>query len=138
MVQLYFLSLLFNSLSAYILIASEGWEKDTFEASMKFSPRNETFRLVLGILAAVTGLLKLLSPYSGRIPFLGDLIPAFGGLAAGFLLIFEYYRERSQHTGEEGKLDKFGNAFLVWKKSIGFVLLVSVVLHFLFPQALFL
>ena len=138
MVQLYFLSVLFNGLSAYILISQEGWENDGLETGLKFSVRSETFRLILGILTAITGLLKLLSPYSGNVPILGDLVPAAGGLAAGFLLVFGYYRDHVQPIDSEGKFDRLGDAFLKWKKGIGFVLLVSVVMHFLFPQALFL
>ena len=146
MVQLYFLSILCNGLAAYIFISRENWENETVESGMKFSPQNELFRLILGILAAISGILKLLSPYTqysenpvaGRIPILGDLIPAAGGLAAGFILIFSYYRDHVQAIDSEGKLDRIGDAFLRWKKILGFALLLSVILHFLFPQALFL
>jgi len=138
MVQLYFLSVLFNGFSAYTLIARDGWESDTIQPGANFSPRNDTFRLVLGILTAVTGLLKLLSPYSTSIPFFGDLIPAVGGLAAGFLLVFEFFKDHVHSIDTESKFGRFGEAFMKWKKSVGFILLVSVVLHFLFPQALFL
>ncbi len=135
MIQLYFLSILFNSLSGYVLVAQEGWENDSIERGLGFSPRNETFRLVLGILAAVTGVLKLLSPALGTVPFLGDLIPALGGIAAGFILVFGYYRDHVQAADSGGRLDRIGNAFLRWKKGTGFALLVFSALHFLFPQA---
>ncbi|MCL2879085.1 MAG: hypothetical protein FWF29_02455 [Treponema sp.] len=138
MVQLYFLSIFCNGLSAYIFITKESWDSDTIEAGLRFSVRNELFRLILGILTAITGLLKLLSPYPGSLPILGDLIPALGGLAAGFILVFGYYRDHVKTIDTDGKLDRIGDAFLKWKKALGFVLLVSVILHFLFPQALFL
>lgn len=138
MVQLYFLSIVFNGLSAYILIAQEGWENDTIETGMKLSVRNETFRLILGILAAIIGLLKLLLPYPENIPLLGDLVPAIGGLAAGYLLVFGYYRAHVQSVDTEGKLDKIGDNVMKWKKTMGFLILASALLHFLFPQALFL
>ena len=147
MVQLYFLSILCNGLAAYIFIARENWgDNETVESSIKFSPRNELFRLILGILAAITGILKLLSPYTqysenpgaGRIPILGDLVPAVGGLAAGFILVFGYYRDHVQPIDSEGRLDRIGDTFLRWKKILGFALLLSIALHFLFPQALFL
>ena len=138
MVQLYFLSILCNGISAYILVARDGLENDAFEGAAKLSVRNETFKLILGILTAITGLLKFLSPYPGSIPLLGDFLPASGGLAAGFLLVFGYYRSHVQPVDKEGKLDRFGDAFLKWKKGIGFILFVLALLHFLFPEALFL
>jgi hypothetical protein len=135
MIQLYFLSILFNGLTGFILISDRDDRGESIETSLRLSLNNDTIRLVLGILAAITGLLKLLSPAVENIPFLGDLIPGLGGLAAGFVLIFSYYRERS--TLDSGKLEKIGDIFLKYKKWLGYVLIVSAALHFLFPQALF-
>ena len=138
MIQLYFLSILFNGLCGYVLIASEGWDTDSNEGSLKFSVQNETFRLVLGILTAVTGLLKLLSPAMGTMPILGDLVPAAAGLAAGIALVFGYYRDHVQAMGNGGRIEKIGDSFLRWKKGLGIILLASALLHFLFPEALLL
>jgi len=138
MEQLYLLSIVLNGLSAYIFISQEAWEIDSIETGLKFSVHNQTFRLILGILAAVIGLLKLLMPFSGSVPFVGDLVPAIGGLAAGFLLVFGYYRDHIQPVDAESRLDRIGDIVLKWKKVIGFVLMISVLLHFLFPKALFL
>ena len=55
MIQLYFLSILCNGLSGYILFA--GNENEVME-KQRFAP---IFLLVLGIMSAVTGILKLLS-----------------------------------------------------------------------------
>jgi len=137
MEQLYLLSIVFNGLAAFIFISREAWESDVIESGMKFSLNNQTFRLILGILTALIGILKLLLP-TGGVPFLGDFIPAIGGLVAGFLLVFGYYRDHVQSVDGEGKLDKIGDAVLKWKKGIGFILIVIVLLHFLFPKALFL
>ena len=138
MVQLYFLSILFNGFAGYVLITQEKWDMGSLEDSMKFSPRNGTFRLVLGILAALTGLLKLLSPFDGSLPFLGDLVPAVFGLAGGFTLVFGFYREHEESVGSDGKLDKLGDTLLRWKKVLGYALIASSLLHFLLPKALFL
>jgi hypothetical protein len=138
MVQLYFLSILFTGFSGYLLVTQEKWENSSLEEGMKFSPRNGTFRLILGILTALTGVLKLLSPFQGNLPFLGDLIPAVCGLAGGFTLVFGYYREREGAVTGEGSLDKIGGFLLSWRKGIGYALITSALLHFLFPQALFL
>jgi len=135
MIQLYFLSILCNGLSGYLLFA--GNENKMIEKT-RFS--NPTYHLVLGILSAVVGVLKLLSPNADKILILGDLLPAAGGVAAGFLLIFGIYRQESssavQQTNES--LDKYGVSLLRFRKSIGLGLLAVALLHFLFPQTLFL
>ncbi|MDR2476240.1 MAG: hypothetical protein LBD18_00435 [Treponema sp.] len=140
MIQLYFLSILLNGVTGYILITGDGGDTGSIENSLHYSLRNSTFRLVLGILTAATGILKLLSPVLDNIPLLGDLLPALAGIAAGFILVFGYYREHSSLSAEEagGKLDRIGDAFLHYKKAAGIALLAAALLHFLFPQALFL
>jgi hypothetical protein len=123
-----------------MLILDDTGESDSIEGSLKFSSRGGVFRLVLGILCTLTGVLKLLSPSQDSIPILGDIVPALAGFLAGFVLIFGYYREHASigASVSEGKLDRIGDAFLKYKKGLGFILLASAALHFLFPQALFL
>jgi hypothetical protein len=136
MVQFYFLSILLNGLSGYILGFGADEPDASIETSIKPSLNNDTFRLILGILTAVTGLLKLLSPTEGDIPVIGDLIPAVLGLGAGFILIFGYYRERS--TVESESVNRVAEVLARHKKWMGFIFLISAALHFLFPKALFL
>jgi len=137
MIQLYFLSILCNGLSGYVLFA--GNEGDSVEKSMRFSLNNPTFHLALGILSAVTGVLKLLSPTVDKIPILGDLIPAAAGVMAGLLLIFGIYRHDYAVTSEAtGALDRLGANLLRFRKFVGLALIAVAVIHFLFPQALFL
>jgi hypothetical protein len=138
MIQLYFLSILFNGLSGYLLALGDRAENGTIESGFRFLPGSDTFRLVLGILSAVTGLLKLLSPCMDNIPILGDLLPALMGLLAGFILVFGYYREHRSVTNqeeEEGKLDRMGEVFLKYRKGFGFILLLTALAHFILPQA---
>ncbi len=135
MIQLYFLSILCNGLSGYILFASK--EEQTIEKGL--SLKNPTFHLVLGILSAVTGVLKLLSPTMDGVLLIGDLIPAAAGIAAGLLLIFGIYRQDTSAVSEnQGKLDKFGVSLLRFRKAVGLLLFAIAGIHFLFPQALFL
>ncbi|MDR0623184.1 MAG: hypothetical protein LBG10_02010 [Treponema sp.] len=136
MIQFYFLSILLNGLTGYILGFGGDEHDGSIEASVKPSLNNGTFRLILGILTALTGLLKLLSPTEGDIPVIGDLIPALLGLGAGFILLFGYYRERS--TVDSENVNRAAEALFRHKRWMGFVLLGSAILHFLFPKALFL
>jgi hypothetical protein len=136
MVQFYFLSILLNGLSGYILGFGRDEPEGSIENSLRFSLNNSTFRLILGILTTVTGLLKILSPTEGDIPVIGDLLPALLGLAAGFVLFFGYYRDRT--TVESEKVSRFDETLSRYKKWLGFLMLASSALHFLFPRALFL
>ena len=138
MIQLYFLSVLFNGLIGFLLVFENPAENGSIENSTKFSLNSGSFRLILGILSAMTGILKLFSPIFNRVYILGDLFPALGGIAAGFILIFEFYRNHSSKIEYEGQLDRIGNVFLRYKKMTGFALIALAVLHFIFPTALFL
>jgi hypothetical protein len=136
MIQFYFLSVFFNALAGYILITDGDRGEESLSLGMEFSFNNGTFRMVLGILAMVTGLLKLLSSIQGDIPVLGDLVPALMGFVLGFILVFGYYREHSSVDDE--KYEKIEGILIKNKRFIGLIALVSAALHFLFPQVLFL
>ena len=141
MLQLYFLSVVLNGIIGFLFAFTDTGENDSVEKSMKFSFFSGGFRLILGILSAVTGFLKLLLPVKGSssvtgIPVLGDLIPALAGVAAGFMLLFGFYREHSARFENENDLDRIGNTFLRNKKIAGFTLIAVALLHFLFPAAL--
>jgi len=132
MPQLYLLSVLCNGLTGYLLF-TEGYNNSE---RTKISFGNPTVILILGILSAVTGILKLLSPSMDGILILGDLIPAAAGVIAGIMLIFGIYRQNI--SSNSGDLDRFGVSLLAFRKPIGIVLMTVAFLHFLIPQALFL
>jgi hypothetical protein len=139
MIQFYFLSIVLNALSGYVLTREPGdGGDDVADAGLNtgfpMSLQNETGRLILGVLTIVMGLLKILS--SADLPVVGDLIPALAGFLAGFALVFEYYRSRS--TLEPEHTDKIEQLLIHNKKWIGFLALAVAALHFLFPSVLFL
>jgi len=143
MIQLYLLSIILNGLIGFLLVLGDTVESASPGKGFKFFFSSWGFRLVLGIIAAITGILKLLLPMPNSertaIPILGDFLPALAGLAAGFILIFGFYRENSTKSeNADGKLDRIGDTFLQNRKVVGISLLVISVLHFLFPYALFL
>jgi hypothetical protein len=136
MIQFYFLSILFNALTGFILFTENSEGESSLEERIKLPVNSEIFRLVLGILAIVTGLLKLLSPVQGDVHVIGDFLPAVLGFLTGFILIFSYYDEHA--TTDEGKFRNFSAVLLRNKKWIGLAALAAAALHFLFPQALLL
>lgn len=138
MIQLYFLSIVFNGLTGFLFFFGDFGDAIVTESEKKFSVAGDGFRLILGILAVVTGILKLLSPMSG-LPILGDLLPALAGIAGGFLLIYGFYRDRSSgNIDTEGLINHFGEILLHYRKTAGIILLAAAALHFIFPNALFL
>jgi hypothetical protein len=136
MIQFYFLSILLNGLAGYVLITNPDDEDTGLDTGFRLSLKNETYRLILGILTIVIGFLKILSVVQGDIPVVGDLIPALAGFLAGFVLVFEYYRNRS--TLEPEHTEKIEMLLIHNKKWIGFLALTAAGLHFLFPSVLFL
>ena len=133
MLQFYFLSVFLNAFVGYLLFF-EG--NDVFELKNIFQG-SETFTLVLGILSALTGLLKLLSPVEGDMPVMGDIVPAVTGFICGFILLFEFYNRRSSLENSE-QTEKINRVFIGNKKIIGAAAIIVAVLHFLFPRVLLL
>lgn len=135
MLQFYLLSVVMNALAGFILITRD--ENDILEFKGGFSFKDETFRFVIGILSMITGLLKILSPVQGDFPVIGDLVPAAAGFFAGFILIFEYYRNRTSFGTTENS-ERIDRILVSNKKIIGFAAIVTAALHFLFPGVLLL
>jgi hypothetical protein len=106
------------------------------ESKIRIPIHKETFRLILGVLTILVGLLKILSAVQGDVPVIGDLIPALVGFLAGVVLIFEYYRNHSALDPEH--TEKIEQLLINNKKWIGFLALASAILHFLFPTVLLL
>ena len=136
MLQLYFLSILCNGIAGFLFVYGDALEGKS-DDDAKSSTFAGGFKLIVGIVAAVTGVLKLLMPVRG-VPILGDLLPAVAGMIAGFMLVYGFYRDNVSKSDDAGKLDMFGGALIVYKKPIGIACIAVAVLHFLFYGALFL
>jgi hypothetical protein len=138
MIQLYFLSILCNGITGYLLLS--GKEGEIEKPQLPFN--TPTFYLVLGIISSITGILKLLSPLPSGINavrgviIFGDLIPAVAGIAAGIVLLFGLYRK---DEGENpGQLNRIGTSLLALRRPLGLGLLGAAVIHFVFGEILFL
>lgn len=156
MLQFYFLSILLNVLAGLVLVYASDFTKQS-EADAVSSEEGEveaeessssshflkgaffddmTFRLVLGILSVVGGLMKILSPIQLDIPVIGDLVPAVAGLAAGAALLLEFYAVRnSLETTFPLFVQK---VFFEGRKYIGVFCIIAGLMHFIFPRVLFL
>ncbi|MDR1929374.1 MAG: hypothetical protein LBQ44_01975 [Treponema sp.] len=130
MLPFYFLSVLLNAAIGYILAFKR--EETGEDETLNFSLDNQVLRLILGALSMVTGILKVLSPVEGNIPVIGDLVPALANLAGGFILVFEYYRNKSSISTEAS--EKLGDLIALNRKLAGFVCLGAALSHLLFQQ----
>ncbi len=135
MLQFYFLSILLNAVTGVILLYSDA-DDVTSEIRLPSLAMDETFRLVLGILTAVTGFFKLLTAIRGDIPVIGDLVPSVAGLAGGFALLYEFYKSRS--VLNEARIPTVVLQIVSAKRYVGIFLLIAAVAHFLFPTVIFL
>jgi hypothetical protein len=129
------MSVFLNAVAGYLLITGDD-PAGGVDAGIRFSITNASFRLILGVLTVLTGLLKVLSAVERDIPIIGDLLPALAGLAAGFILVFEYYQDHSAMEPES--VEKIERVLIRHKRIIGIVSLCAAGLHFLFPRVLFL
>ena len=137
MLQFYFLSVLLNAITGFVLLFVDKDDPDVIsEGKVPAIMQDETFRLVLGILTCITGFFKLLTAVRGDVPVIGDLLPALAGLAGGFTLLYEFYKTRS--TLDEESLPSVVQKIVAGKRYIGISCLFAAVLHFLFPTLLFL
>ena len=136
MIQIYFLSIFFNVLAGYALISGDN--KDALEIKPGLSLKDDTVRLILGILSMITAVLKLLSPAEGDIPIIGDLIPAIAGFAVGIILLIEYYQKKATITAENEGKSGLNTLLIVNKKIISYIAIAAAILHFVFPKVLFL
>lgn len=89
---------------------------------------DEIFRLVLGVLAAFVGVIKLLPFTSDSVAILGDFFPALAGILGGACLIMDYINDMS------GLPEIVQTIFIDNRRYIGFFCLCAALLHFLVPQ----
>jgi hypothetical protein len=136
MIQIYFFSILFNGAAGFLLFSDTEDTKETDILKIdEFSfLRSPTVRITLGILASITGILKILAPSPGNIPVLGDILPALAGIFSGFILLFEFFTRSSSGASVPSSLQ----TVLRMKKRIGIGVMIIAALHLIFPGALLL
>lgn len=136
MMQFYLLSVVMNLLGGYILYSEMKPDKGNPFDGVRAFFREETLRLVVGIMSCVTGLFKLLTVTDGDIPVIGDFSAALAGLLVGFTLVFEFYRKHTTVTSKNA--ERLEKIFLANKNFVGIAGMCASVVHFLFPRVLFL
>ena len=124
MLQFYFLSVFFNILAGFVLVNDK---KELLDLAIL---KEKMFRIVLGAVCAVTGIVKLFVVVHTSAVIVGDLLPALAGIIAGLCLVV---------PENDNKFPEwFNRIFMTNKMIVGFVCLGVALLHFVFPGALFL
>lgn len=130
MEQVYFLSIIGNTLAGLILMAEHLSEKVSFLKTIEKIFKNFGVRIILAFGLILIGMIKLVWPFNG-IPFIGDLFPMLASLVMGFTLIFEFLRGKSDVNS--ATLVMLDSIFLKNKFYIGIAALFFSLLHFLLP-----
>jgi hypothetical protein len=142
--QLWFLSVLLNVFSGLVLIFSPRTNGESDADDESAAPaffQHKTFRLVLGILCVLIGIIKFFVPIPlggalSGIPVIGDLLPALAGIAGGGALLVDYYKNFSSLGIEFPAIVQ--KICLDNRKYAGLVCIIIAVLHFVFPRFYFL
>ena len=124
MLQFYFLSIFFNLMAGFVLVNSQ---KHIIELP---ALDQKVFRIVLGVITAVTGVIKLFVVVNSKAVFFGDFLPAVAGMTGGLALFIE--------EDNENIAPWLRKVFVTNKLIVGIACLAVALLHFVFPGALFL
>ncbi len=136
MIQFYFLSIVTNLLGGLALLTDAFEEKAAFVAGYKVYMARPAFKLTVAFVTLISGIFKLLSVTYGDVRVVGDLFPALTGVLIGWILLLEYYRERT--TVSSDTLITLEKIFVKNKSAFGIAGVIAAVLHFFLPGVLFL
>jgi len=151
MIQFYFLSLVLLIIGAVLVLEDQLRGKTTLVQTIRaYCLENSTSRVVLIVLTAIVGLMKLIAPVPPGPAVVGDFFPAVNLFALCIYYVFEGRRmegeqeevEVSIDNQEEGKeeesIDKVKSFYYTNKRIIGYVTAAVAFFHFLFPGAVLL
>jgi drug/metabolite transporter (DMT)-like permease len=143
MPQFYLLSVVSTVVAGLVLSSDYLGTKSEFFGSFRFLRQNRSIQITAGLVTSVIGVLKLIfrSPGEGVI-IVGDLLPAAAGIILGVILIGEAFRQHPKAEGApekvEKSVEKMTEAIMPYGVPVGIAGAVVGLLHFIFPQILFL
>lgn len=150
MVQFYFLSLVLLIIGAVILLEDILASRVPLVQTVRsYCMDSTTARVVLIVVTATVGIMKLITPIHPGPAVIGDLFPAVNLLGLCGFYIFEGKRLEASASDEvevnieqdeqpEESIAKVKSFYYTNKKIIGYVTLGVAFFHFLFPGAVLL
>ncbi|MFA5468851.1 MAG: hypothetical protein WC224_07355 [Sphaerochaetaceae bacterium] len=132
--QVYLLTVFYLCLSALVLLADEYGGKSHLLLWLKNSVSGSFYtHLCLIIVGVLLTSWKIFKPVAPGPLLLGDLLPV-----VGLLIMSVYYTVQLRHFKGEGKLkvvEQTSDYLERHKRNLGYFLLATAALHFLFPRA---
>ena len=136
MFQLYLLTVLTNVLAGLAL--ATGFLTERFERFSEYTDfmANSIYRIILGIVSLLIGIINLFPSYDGDIVILGDLFPSIAGIATGVLLLAEFFGSRKSEAENKTaelaeKVEKFSGPYLT---IVGIASVIVGILHAILPK----
>ncbi|MDR1893114.1 MAG: hypothetical protein LBQ61_00265 [Spirochaetales bacterium] len=135
MLQFYFLSVIANFIGGALLASAYLEPKFPIFSKLEdiFNDK-PNLKIILGVVALLVGIMKILSVVPGDVIIVGDLLPGLVGLLVGLCLIFDYYQAKNEEPEENhlaGVVDQY-------RHILGILAMVLSLLHFFLPKVLFL
>jgi len=134
--QLYLLTVLTTVLAGMAL--ASGFLSERFERFSEFTEfmGNSWYRISLGFVALLIGVINLFPTYPEDIVVLGELLPSLAGIASGILLLSEFVTSRREQapgkTAEiADKVERFSGPYLT---IAGIASVVIGILHAILPK----
>ena len=140
MFQIYLLTVITTLLAGLALASGFLSERFPRFSDLTEFTANTTYRLILGILSLLIGIINAFSTYPGDIPVLGELFPSLAGLAAGILLIVQFITSRPPSGSESKAADLADLADRVERFSgpytaiVGLAVIIVGILHAVLPE----
>jgi hypothetical protein len=143
MPQFYLLSVVSTIVAGLALSSDYLKTKSDFFGSFRFLQKNRSIQIITGLVTAVIGILKLILRSPGEdIVVVGDLLPAVAGIILGVILIGEAFRQHPKEGKDQEKVgksvEKVTKGIAPYRIPVGIAGAVIGLVHFLFPQILFL
>ena len=143
MPQFYLLSVVSTIVAGLVLSSDYLKTKSEFFGSFRFLQKNRSVQIVAGLITAVIGVLKLIFRSPGEdVAVVGDLLPAAAGIILGVILIGEAFRQFPKQGEAQEKVEKsvekITKRIAPYRIPVGIAGAVIGLVHFLFPQILFL
>ena len=94
------------------------------------------FRLVVGVLGLLAGVLIIISPIQNDTPVVGDLVPALANILGSLALLLEFYANK---LSTDINLPFFlQGVFVTGRRYLGVFCIIAGLMHFIFPRIMLL
>lgn len=136
MFQLYLLTVL-STILAGLVLAGDFLSRRFMRFTEFFEfMDNAIYRIVLGIVSILIGLINLFPNFDGDIVILGNLLPTLTGLISGVILIASFITAQKDNNESTvasiaDKVDHFSSPYLT---VVGIASICAGILHAIFPR----